>query len=180
MHGPVGLANDETRGRTARIPPPVLAGIEKLRFVKRDKTISMRVNQVLIYPVMLVPSCLRPGARSNNFIINEGYQMKLKLVALALIAGFSMIAQAQEAAKPAAPARAEVKAEAKAANKAGETKPTDAEKPAAKAKSTKARADVKAEAKEANKAGEAKPSDAEKPAAKAKSTKARADVKAEA
>ena len=53
--------------------------------------------------------------------------MKLKLTLLALIAGASMVAQAQtpaaapaaSGAKAAAPTRAEVKAEATAANKAG-------------------------------------------------------------
>jgi hypothetical protein len=79
--------------------------------------------------------------------------MKLKLTLLALIAGASMVAQAQtpaaapaaSGAKAAAPTRAEVKAEATAANKAGtidasNTAGSKVEKPV---KSDKSRADVK-------------------------------------
>lgn len=116
--------------------------------------------------------------------------MKLKLALLALIAGTSMIAQAQTA-NGVPKASAEVKAEAKAAVKTREDCSKEAiaalkagdlecgEKPAAvKSKSTKARTAVKAETKEAMKAGEV--ATGEKPVvAKSKSTKVRADVKAE-
>ena len=77
--------------------------------------------------------------------------MKLKLTLLALLAGASMIAQAQT---PAAPTRAEVKAETAAANKAGAIAPDTAGSAAkAPSKSTKSRADVKKETAEANKGG---------------------------
>lgn len=88
--------------------------------------------------------------------------MKLKLALLALIAGTSMIAQAQTATE-APKARADVKAEAKTAVKAGELATGDkpvADKPGAK--STATRGEVKAEAKTAVKAGAIESGDAPK------------------
>ena len=76
-----------------------------------------RVNQVKACLVTGIPSGLRKDVRSHN-PMNERDPMKIKLLVAALIAGVSLMAQAQTAA-PAAKAsdsktRAEVKEEAKA------------------------------------------------------------------
>ncbi|MGA8390903.1 MAG: DUF4148 domain-containing protein [Burkholderiaceae bacterium] len=110
--------------------------------------------------------------------------MKFKLTLLALIAGASMVAQAQTPAA-SAPTRAEVKAETAAANKAGKIpNPDTAGSTVAKpAKSDKSRADVKAETAAANKGGALDKPDADgsgKVKAPSKGETKRADVKAEA
>ncbi len=84
--------------------------------------------------------------------------MKFKLALIAMLAGASLFAQAQDATKVEPPKstakRADVKAETKAAAKAGEIKEGEAGAEAStKPKSTKKRADVKAETAAANKAG---------------------------
>lgn len=99
--------------------------------------------------------------------------MKLKLALIALIAGASMIAQAQTT-------RAEVKAETKEAVKAGTIKEGEAGDMGAKTKSTASRADVKASTRAAAMSGDIKAGEAGAEATmKPKSTKKRADVKAE-
>jgi len=109
--------------------------------------------------------------------------MKFKLTLLALIAGASMVAQAQTPAA-SAPTRAEVKKETAAANKGGALDaPDPASKGAAAVKSDKARADVKKETAAANKGGKLDNPDADgsgKVKAASKGETKRADVKAEA
>lgn len=81
--------------------------------------------------------------------------MKLKLALLALIAGASMVAQAQAPAA-SSPTRAEVKKETAAANKGGALDNPDKDgsgKVAKPVKSDKTRAEVKADTAAANKAG---------------------------
>ena len=104
--------------------------------------------------------------------------MKLKLTLLALLAGASMVAQAQSPAA-SGPTRAEVKKETAVANKGGALdQPDPASKPAAAVKSDKTRAEVKKETAAANKGGALDaPDAASKVAAPAKSDKTRADVK---
>ena len=110
--------------------------------------------------------------------------MKLKLALLALIAGASMVAQAQAPAA-SGPTRAEVKKETAAANKGGALDNPDKDgssKSAGAAKSDKTRADVKKETAAANKGGALDNPDKDgssKSAGAAKSDKTRADVKKE-
>ena len=93
--------------------------------------------------------------------------MKSKLALIAMIAGISLGANAQDASKAepfkSTANRADVKAETKAAVKAGTIKEGESASPSAeKTMSTKARADVKAETKAANKAGMIKNGDSAK------------------
>ena len=93
--------------------------------------------------------------------------MKLKLALIAMLAGASLFAQAQDATKVDPPKstakRADVKAETRAAAKSGEIKEGEASAEATmKPKSTKKRADVKAETAAANKAGMLKGGEASK------------------
>lgn len=109
--------------------------------------------------------------------------MKVNLIAIALVCGASLLAQAQEASQTSKPAgRAEVKAQAQAANKAGEIARGDCDVAVGvQGKSTKSRTDVSAEAKAANKAGAIDRGECAAPGAgTTKSTKSRAEVKAEA
>ena len=110
--------------------------------------------------------------------------MKLKLALLALIAGASMVAQAQTPAA-SAPTRAEVKKETAAANKGGALDNPDKDgssKVAKPVKSDQTRADVKKETAAANKGGALDNPDKDgsgKVAKPVKSDKTRAEVKKE-